>query len=196
MVSVCAKQTDAQKMARARAGGRVGPGPGCAGGCSGRREYTPAPGAGEARGEGARPPRSLLARSRPQPLATNLWPEAGCSCAQLGMQMYSDFAAPARLLAAPTGRRSSTALLVLFRSPEEFTQGEGVLLPCQDSPASGPRQSILRTWVLFLSPMTCAPPNPPKVWAEGPPLAQTFLRPGWVRAAFLLRSGKEPQSRG
>lgn len=42
-------------------------------------------------GEAAREGESTQrAARRPPPPATDLWPKAGCSCAQLGMQMYAN----------------------------------------------------------------------------------------------------------
>lgn len=61
------------------------------------------------RGGGAGP-------ARPEPPATNLWPKAGCSCAQLGMQMYANLHCPGRGLVASSvkgwgkGRSTVSAL--------------------------------------------------------------------------------------
>lgn len=97
-----------QMPRRRREPGRCG-GQGCGGRGSGRRENPPAPGR-DRRSAGARrerPPR--VGPACPEPPATNSWPKAGCSCAQLGMQIYANPHCPRLVVRAAQRKRSSAS---------------------------------------------------------------------------------------
>lgn len=116
--------------------GRWG-GQGCSGRCSGSRENPPAPGR-DRRGAGARrerPPR--VGPACPQPPATNLWPQTGCSCAQLGMQIYANSHCPSLVARSVNGWGKGRSTVSALRLPKGVQTGCGGHLP-RPGPISGP----------------------------------------------------------
>lgn len=80
----------------------------------------------------------------------NLWPKAGCSCAQLGMQTHENERGPGPRLdlqqrqSVGEGAQSCECSSAPRRSSDPVCVCVGgEALPCPEGPPSGPRQSIV-----------------------------------------------------